>query len=232
MKKVLITQSNYIPWKGYFDAIKQVDEVILYDDVQFTKRDWRNRNIIKTPQGPGWLTIPVEVKGKYLQKIRETRISETNWNEKHWKTLNANYAKAPCFKEVRDFIAFLYVEAKMQYLSEINHWFLVQLTKWINIETPFLFSDDFNIKEEDPTRRLVALCKQTGADHYYSGPAARAYINEEDFKKENISITYLNYENYPEYPQLHPPFSHSVTLLDLLLNVGKDYPKYMKSFDK
>ncbi len=98
-KSVAIVQSNYVPWKGYFDMVRGVDEFILYDDAQYTRRDWRNRNRIKTPHGTQWLTVPVEVTGKYLQKIRETRISDPNWARRHWQTLKSCYGTAPpCFR--------------------------------------------------------------------------------------------------------------------------------------
>jgi hypothetical protein len=97
-KKCAIVQSNYIPWKGYFDLIAAVDEFILYDDMQYTRRDWRNRNQIKTPQGLQWLTVPVVVKGLYYQKIRETEIDGTVWATSHWKSLVANYKRAPHFE--------------------------------------------------------------------------------------------------------------------------------------
>jgi WbqC-like protein len=231
LKKILITQSNYIPWKGYFDAINQVDEVVLYDEVQFTKRDWRNRNIIKTPQGISWLTIPVEVKGKYFQKISETKSSDKRWNEKHWKTLKSNYTKSPCYLELGDFTAYLYAGATMGYLSEINYWFLTEISKWLGIRTKFVFSNQFNLNDENPTQRLVSICKEAGASHYYTGPAAKAYLEEDRFAKENIQLIYLNYEGYQEYPQLHPPYIHGVTILDLLFNTGRDFSRYMKSFE-
>ncbi|MFW5835685.1 MAG: WbqC family protein, partial [bacterium] len=100
-KKIAILQSNYIPWKGYFDIINYVDEFIVYDDAQYTRRDWRNRNLIKTPRGLKWLTIPVEVKGKYTQTIYETKIADKNWAEKHWKSIRHNYNEADCFEEFR-----------------------------------------------------------------------------------------------------------------------------------
>src|SRR3954471_3994443 len=103
-KKVAITQSNYIPWKGYFDSVNMMDEFILYDDMQFTKRDWRNRNLIKTPRGLQWLTVPVKVKGRYLQTIRETEIDGTEWSARHWRTLTANYAQSPFFREIADIL--------------------------------------------------------------------------------------------------------------------------------
>ncbi|MBJ7432720.1 MAG: WbqC family protein, partial [Gemmataceae bacterium] len=98
-KTVAILQSNYIPWKGYFDLIRSVDEFILYDEVQYTRRDWRNRNKIKTADGTQWLTVPVEVKGKYFQKINETLISESGWEKNHWTRICSAYSKAPYFKE-------------------------------------------------------------------------------------------------------------------------------------
>lgn len=229
MKKVLITQSNYVPWKGYFDAINLVDEVILYDSAQYTKRDWRNRNIIQTESGPAWLTIPVLVKGKFDQKIRDTKVSEHKWMEKHWKTLKGNYARAAHFKEMHDFLENLYLGASMDYLSEINYWFLSEISKWMNINTPIIFCDQFNLQQESPSGRLVSICMQANATHYYTGAAAKSYLEEEKFKKENIEVCYLNYDNYIEYPQLHKPFNHNVSILDLLFNTGSTFGKYMKT---
>jgi hypothetical protein len=228
MKKVLITQSNYIPWKGYFDAMNLVDEVILYDSAQYTKRDWRNRNVIQTERGPAWLTIPVLVKGKFDQKIRQTKVSEEKWNEKHWKTLRGNYSRATHFNEMSAFIENLYRSATMNYLSEINYWFLSELSKWMNINTPIIFCDKFDAHEDNPSERLVSICKQTEATHYYTGPAAKSYLEEDKFANENIQVCYLNYENYKEYPQLYTPFNHNVSILDLLFNTGSNFSSYMK----
>ena len=121
MKKVAIVQSNYVPWKGYFDLIGMVDEFVLLDEVQFTRRDWRNRNKIKTPQGLTWLTIPVVSKGKYEQKISETRISDPGWCEKHWRTLQQNYRKAAGYEEVADTIyAYKYEDFDFVKIAEEN----------------------------------------------------------------------------------------------------------------
>lgn len=228
-KKVLITQSNYIPWKGYFDAFQLVDEVILYDDMQYTKRDWRNRNQIKTPQGIQWLSIPVEVKGKYFQSIKDTKISEHNWNEKHWKILQANYAKAFFFKDYKEVIADLYLTCKEEYLSLINYHFLEGINKILGIKTPIRFSSEFTLAE-GKTERLVDLCKQVKGTDYYTGPAAKNYMDETLFEQAGIKVHYLDYTGYPEYPQLNPPFTHAVTILDLIFNVGKEATKYMKNF--
>ena len=119
MKKLAILQSNYIPWKGYFDMIAYVDEFIFYDDVQYTRRDWRNKNYIKTPQGLQRLTVPVKVKGKYLQTIKETEINEGNWAQKHLKAISVNYRRSPHFKEIMDLIEPIYLN-EYAHLSELN----------------------------------------------------------------------------------------------------------------
>lgn len=228
-KKLIITQSNYIPWKGYFDAIKMVDEVILYDDMQYTKRDWRNRNQIKTPQGLLWLSIPVDVKGKFFQSIKETKISDQNWNEKHWKTILMNYSKAPFFKDFKDEFEDLFLGCQEEYLSLINLRFISRINRILGIQTSIRFSSDFELVE-GKTERLVDLCKKVGATDYYSGPAARNYMDENIFDMENINVHYLDYANYPEYPQLFPPFVHAVSILDLIFNTGQDAFKYMTNF--
>jgi hypothetical protein len=230
LKKVVITQSNYIPWKGYFDAIHLADEFILYDEVQYTKRDWRNRNRIKTSSGPLWLSIPVEVKGKFSQRISETKISESDWNMKHLKTIQSNYARASCYKELKDFVENLYVNSNQVFLSEINFWTLSELCRWMGISTVIKHSTDFDLSEDNPTQRLLNICLQTGATHYITGPAAKNYLEEERFSKAGIKIEYLDYSGYPEYPQLYPPFDHAVTIVDLLLNTGSSFRTYMKSF--
>ncbi len=228
-KSIIITQSNYIPWKGYFDSMKLVDEVILYDDMQYTKRDWRNRNQIKTPQGLIWLTIPVEVKGKFFQSIKDTKISEKNWNEKHWKTISANYAKAPYFKLYKEFFQDLYLNCNETYLSLINFRFLSAINNILSIKTPIYFSSDFRLVE-GKTERLVDLCIQRKATDYYTGPAAKNYIDEEMFAASGIKVHYLDYSGYLEYSQLYPPFTHNVSVLDLLLNTGNEAYKFMKNF--
>ncbi len=134
-KSVAIVQSNYIPWRGYFDLINSVDEFILYDDVQYTIRDWRNRNIIKTAQGPKWLTIPVEVKGKYHQKIKDTAISDPGWARKHWATIVHSYSRAPYFAKYRELFENLYLGSEDKMLSGINHRFLSAICLLLEIGT-------------------------------------------------------------------------------------------------
>lgn len=226
-KRVAILQSNYIPWKGYFDLIAAVDEFILFDDVQYTRRDWRNRNRIKTQDGVKWLTIPVEAKGKYLQTIRETRISDPSWARKHWSALSHSYARTPYFHEYADRLEPLYLDAPPESLSEVNAAFIQTICAALSIETAITSSDRYQLID-GKTERLVGLCKQAGATHYLSGPAARDYIAPELFEEADVELEYMDYSGYPEYSQPYPPFDHYVTVLDLLFCTGPDARKYMK----
>jgi hypothetical protein len=229
MKKVAIVQSNYIPWKGYFDMIAAVDEFILYDDMQYTRRDWRNRNQIKTPQGTQWLTIPVQVKGKYHQTIRETEIDGSEWASAHWKTLAQNYRKAPHFTEVASWLEPLYLAAAAEtHLSPLNRRFIEAICAYLDIRTVISNSRDYTLAD-GKTERLANICAQAQGEAYISGPAARDYIDESLFMDRGIDLVWFEYSGYPEYPQLWGDFIHGVSILDLLFNCGKDAHRHMKS---
>jgi hypothetical protein len=225
-KKVAILQSNYIPWKGYFDIIGLVDEFIIYDEVQYTKNDWRNRNKIKTPSGIQWLTIPVSQK-TLSQKISETEVSFTTWGKKNWNSIKSNYGKALFFKALSGPLEEFYLSTPLNMLSEINVWLINHICSISGISTKITDSANFELKG-DPTERLVSICKQAGADVYLSGPAAKNYLRESLFTEEGVKVEWMDYDNYPEYAQLYPPFSHAVSIIDLLFNVGDKAGEYMK----
>lgn len=227
MKKVAILQSNYIPWKGYFDMIAAVDEFILYDDMQFTRRDWRNRNQIKTPQGVQWLTIPVLVRGKYHQKIHETEIDGTDWAAAHWKALVQNYRRAPYFAEIAAWLEPLYLDWPFTHISNVNRRFIEAICNYLTIKTLITSSRDYRLLDGQ-TERLADLCVQAGGTEYISGPAARDYIDEKVFSDLGIKLTWFDYAGFPAYPQLWGEFTHGVTILDLLFNCGKDSPRYLR----
>ncbi|WP_159947165.1 WbqC family protein [Rhizobium sp. 18065] len=227
MKRVAIVQSNYIPWKGYFDMIASVDEFILYDDMQYTRRDWRNRNQIKTPQGVQWLTVPVRVKGKYHQKIRETEIEGSEWAATHWRSLVQNYRRAPHFDEIADWLEPLYLREPPSHLSQLNRQMIEAICSYLAIKTVISNSWDYELVE-GKTRRLASLCLQSGGTDYVSGPAAQDYMNEEEFKELGLDIKWFDYSGYPEYPQLWGQFTHGVTILDLLFNCGRESRRYMR----
>lgn len=226
-KKVAIVQSNYIPWKGYFDMIAAVDEFILYDDMQYTRRDWRNRNQIKTPQGLQWLTVPVKVKGKYHQTIRETEIDGSSWAADHWKAISQNYRRAPHFGEVAAWLEPLYLGTTHTMLSEMNRRFLEAVCAYLGIRTAIRNSWDYPL-EDGKSERLAGLCVSAGATEYISGPAARDYLDEGVFARRGLAVRWFDYAGYPEYPQLWGAFTHGVSILDLLFNCGRDAPRAMR----
>lgn len=227
MKKIAIVQSNYIPWKGYFDLIAAVDEFILYDDMQYTRRDWRNRNQIKTPQGLLWLTVPVRVKGRYHQKIRETEIEGVDWADSHWRSLVQNYSRCRHFREVAGWLEPVYLNGLPNHLSPLNRRLIEAVCNYLSVDTKISSSWDY-VLSEGKTERLASLCTQANGTEYISGPAAKNYIDEKVFLEQGIKLTWLNYAGYQEYPQLWGDFVHEVTILDLLFNCGKDARKYMR----
>lgn len=225
MKKVAIVQSNYIPWKGYFDLIAAVDEFILYDEAQFTKNDWRNRNRIKTPKGLEWLSIPV---GPGIRRrIRDVELPDPKWQEKHWKTLEANYGRAPHFAELASVVRPLYLERRHSHLSALNREFIEVICRYLGITTRISNCWDYQLVA-GKTERLIALVEQAGAGEYVSGPSAQSYIDERAFARRGLRLSWFDYAGYPEYPQLWGTFVHEVTVLDLLFNCGKDAPRYMR----
>ena len=229
-KTVAIVQSCYIPWKGYFDLINFADEFIFFDDRQYTKRDWRNRNRIKTPSGTRWLSIPVQVKGRYLQRIDETLVEGRDWRRRHWETIRHQYITAPFFPQFADRVQELYLgETDEMRLSAINGRFIESICEFLEVKTTLSWSTDYEPMGER-TERLVSLCLQSQATHYLSGPSARAYLEEDRFRAEGIEVSYMSYDGYPEYEQLHPPFDHAVSILDLLFCAGPKACSYMKSF--
>lgn len=228
MKKIVITQSNYIPWKGYFDLIAMADEIVLYDDVQFTKRDWRNRNQIKTPTGKIWLTVPVQTKNKFNQKISETLIdNESKWAESHWKAIFLNYSRTPFFKEIECWLKPIYLDKNQNSLSCLNESLIKAICNYLQIKTLILKSSEFKL-DANKSENLLNICKARNAYEYISGPAAKSYLDLEIFKKHNIKVIWANYSNYPEYPQLWNDFYHDVSILDLLFNCGEKTYLYMK----
>jgi len=228
-KTVLITQSNYIPWKGYFDAINRADEFIMFDEVQYTRRDWRNRNRILTPTGLQWLTIPVSVKGKYFQTINKTTVSDPKWRLKHWNAIRSNYSKAPFFNDYAQIFEDCYIGSKESNLSRINQEFMVTVNKLLGIDTKITRCEDYSLVK-GKTERLVDLCQKSGATEYLTGPAAKYYLDESLFSEAGILVHWLDYGGYKKYRQLYPPFEHGVSILDLIFNEGQNAKNYMKSF--
>ncbi|MBB4407906.1 WbqC-like protein family protein [compost metagenome] len=231
-KTVVITQSNYIPWRGYFDMFSQADEVVLLDSVQYTRRDWRNRNKIKTPQGSSWLSISVEVKGKYSQSIDETRIADLTWAENHWRTISLAYRRAAHFDSHGQWLEELLRSAgKHPLLTDVNEQLIRAICEKLKIDTPIRRCTDLlpasMMAEMDSSERLAALSERVGATRYISGPAAKAYLDHAAFDKRGIEVAWMDYSNYPHYPQLWDGFEPAVSVVDLILNTGDEARRYL-----
>jgi hypothetical protein len=226
-KSVAIVQSSYIPWKGYFDLIRAADEFILLDDVQFTKRDWRSRNRIKTKDGLLWLSIPVHSKGRYEQRILDVTISDPSWSERHWRTIHSAYARTPFFETCSPPLRALYENPVSDRLSEVNRSLIDAMCGVLGITTPITWSSEYHPRE-GRNDRLIDLCVKAGATDYLSGPSARGYIDEAAFAKAGVSVHFVDYSGYAEYPQPFPPFEHAVSALDLIFCTGPQAADYLK----
>lgn len=225
MKRVAIIQSNYIPWKGYFDIINDADLFVFHDDLQYTKNDWRNRNKIKTAQGPSWLTIPVGDRENRL--ICEVELRDDSWRMKHWARIKQSYSRMPYFRQYCDFFENVYLESNWGNLSELNQYLIRTISKeFLGIRAEFRDSREFHPKG-DKLDRLLDLLSQAGATTYISGPSAKAYIVDDRFVDAGIELIYKDYSGYPEYPQPYPPFEHAVSIVDVLFNCGPQSAFYI-----
>jgi hypothetical protein len=219
--KVAIIQSNYIPWKGYFDIIRDVDLFVFYDDVQYTVRDWRNRNKIKGRDGELWLTVPVPADSRD-RRVQEVTLPEAGWAAKHWKTLTYYYEKAPHFRRYRDFFEHVYMERRWERLSELNQFVIQAIARdFLGIQTRFVTSDTL-APEGKKQDRLLDVLRKVGASAYLSGPAARDYIEPAAFEQADIDLYFKDYSGYLPYPQAHAPFNHGVSIVDLLFQTGPE----------
>ena len=229
MKKIAILQSHYIPWKGYFDLMNMVDEFVLYDDAQYVRRSWHNRNKVKSSQGAIWLTIPINVKGKFRQTINQTEVGDESWSQLHWKTIKQCYSKARYFNAYKDFFKAFYLHNKETNLSSINAQLIGIVNEILGIHTKITNSSDYYLTG-GKTDKLLAICEQASAKIYVSGPAARNYFDQKSAGRKFVSVEWMDYSGYPEYTQLYGNFEHKVTILDLIFNEGPNARKYLKSF--
>jgi len=227
MSRVAILQSNYLPWKGYFDIIQGVDLFIFHDDLQYTKGDWRNRNRIKTPKGSEWITVPCGTSENRL--ICEVELSEPKWQRKHWSVISAHYQKAPFFKDYKAFFENFFLERVWTNLSDMNQYFIKSVSRDIlKISTQFDDSRryDLDSRKED---RVIDLLTRVSATTYVSGPSAKSYLTPSRFERLGIDLEWADYTKYIEYPQQHPPFEHAVSIIDLIFNVGPDALEYLSA---
>ena len=219
-KTLGILQPSYLPWLGAIEQIWASELFVLYDDVQFDKGGWRNRNRIKTPQGPLWLTVPVLTKGGGFPLIRDVKINKAErWAERHVKSLCQNYARAPHFERYAPEL-FQLLEKKHDYLLDLNLELLNWIRQQLGIPTPFVLSSSLGIPGSS-VDRLLAILAHFGATRFYEGAAGRDYIDPKRFEQAGITIEFQDYR-HPVYPQLHGEFVPYLSVIDLLFNVGPE----------
>jgi hypothetical protein len=232
-KSIVILQSNYIPWKGYFDLVQSADEFLIYDEVQFTKNDWRNRNRIVLDGRLKWLSIPVRTAGRFGLPVEEVEVADPAWAQAHWVTITQAYRKARGFDEVAGQLAALYQAAeKLLRLTEINELLLRGMADLFHIKTEILRANTVPRTTEDPTARLIEICRSRSATRYISGPAAKAYLNFAAFDEAGIELRFADYSGYVEYEQNLNPFTHGVSVLDLLFRFGSEARTHFKTSRK
>ncbi|WP_417731002.1 WbqC family protein [Rosistilla oblonga] len=224
-KTVAVIQSSYLPWKGYFDIIHDVDLFIFYDDVQFSKNSWRNRNRIIGPSGAHWITVPVgKAKGRLIHEIE---LDDHAWQDKHLAAITNAYRKSQFFKLYIDFVTDIFTQKKWTSLSELNQQTTLDIAReLLGINTEMIDSRAF-VPSGAKQERLIDLLKQAGATRYISGPAAKDYINAQEFQDNNIELIYKDYAGYPTYDQGTAEFAHDVTILDTLFNCGSSAPQFV-----
>lgn len=232
-KVIAILQSNYIPWKGYFDIIAASDEFLIFDDVQFTRRDWRNRNRIVQGGKLLWLTIPVASKGAFEAPINEITVVDRGWAKKHWTSIQHGYAKTAHFKWLAPRLEAAYARAaELDLLTEINELFLRTLADALELTTTFHRTESIPRVAGDPTGRLVEICVARGANIYVSGPAAKSYIEKAQFDGAGVALAYAIYSGYPVYEQGMEPFEPGVSMLDVMFRFGPEARSHLKSVSK
>lgn len=219
-RRLVVLQPSYLPWLGYFDQLYKSDVFVLYDDVQFDKHGWRNRNRIKTPTGVQWLTVPVLTRGENKPTNRDVRIDGRQpWGPRHLRTLQANYAKAPAFGSV-----FALLEPVLSkpwtMLMDLNWAVLGAICDFLGLRRDVRFSSDLGVAGQR-TERLVRICDALGADRYLTGDAAREYLDESLFAERGIRLEYHHYR-HPVHAQLHGEFVPYLSIVDLLMNHGRD----------
>jgi hypothetical protein len=229
--RISIIQSCYVPWRGFFDLIGRCDEYVILDQVQYVKRHWHNRNRIKTAAGIEWLTVPVITKGRRDQTIDAVEI-EQPWAEKHWRAIELAYRRAPHFAAMAPRVRGWYERAaRERLLTEINVIFLREIATLLGLGTRFV-RDTVYPAQGTKTERLLAIIRAAGADTYLSGPSAKAYLDVPLLAEAGVAVQWMSYEGYPRYPQLHGQFEASVSVLDLMFNVGPNAPRYLMTSQK
>ena len=225
--RVGMIQSCYLAWRGYFDFIDDVDLFVIYDDVQYTRKDWRNRNRIKTAAGTRWITVPVHFSHNDKIRIQDARIDYgQGWQRKHTGTILQAYHGAPYFKDYAEPL-FALLNSGYETISQLNVALIAWCMEQLGIHVPLRYSCEFT-GSGDRNERILAILAELGCREYLVGPAARSYLDEDAYRRAGIGLFYKTYD-YEPYPQLHGDFDGSVSVIDLLFNCGPDARRHLKS---
>jgi hypothetical protein len=219
-KTLAVLQPGYLPWLGFFDQMRRVDVFVYYDDVQFDKHGWRNRNRIKSPTGPHWLTVPVHHGGK--PRIMDVEIDhDAPWARRQLGTIRQFYARAPYLET---YIAELeeLLQRPWTLLVDLDITVAARMAEWLGVQTPTVRSSALGIGG-DRSERLLRVCQHFGASRYLSGSAARVYLDVELFVRHGIEVQWQDFA-HPAYPQQYGEFVPYLSAIDLLLNCGERSP--------
>jgi len=219
MNRVAIIQPGYMPWLGFFELMSSSDIFVIYDDVQFDKNGWRNRNRIKTPQGAQWLTVPVLTKGRDKPGNNEILIKGRYWEKKHLKAIKQNYARAGYFDDIFSILAEC-IEPGAGRLIDIDLRIITAVKEYLGIGAEILLSSSMGIQSDEKQTRIIDICRSLRATHYYNGEAGKKLYSGEDFKKNGIILEFQEYR-HPVYRQLYGDFISHLSVIDLLFNEGK-----------
>ncbi len=224
--KIAILQPSYIPWIGYFDQMARVDRFVFLDDVQFTRRDWRNRNKIRTPQGSAWLTVPILQKNRYQQSLKETEIDPASpWKRKHCEAIRSNYSRSPYFDLYFPAVKSIY-NKDYRFLTDLCYAGIEFLTESFKIDTPTSCSSDLNVGGAKGDR-ILEICEALKAENYLSGDSAENYLDPKAFEQRGMGLEFQRYQ-HPEYKQCFPDFVPYLSAIDLLFNCGEESLKILQ----
>jgi hypothetical protein len=224
--RVAISQSNYVPWAGYFGIIAQTDVFVFLDEVQFTTRDWRSRNRIKEKTGLKWLSIPVG--DSRNRRILDVKLPKNGWEQKHKMTIKQAYQDAPNYKTGIEIIEAIYGDNNFDNLSDFNkHWIKFFSTEIFGLKCKFFDSDEIDHRGT-ASELILSISKNLSATHYLTGPSAVNYLKIDDFSHNNIEVNFADYSNMATYTQLHGEFVQTVSILDMIFNVQSGYADLIK----
>jgi hypothetical protein len=225
-RTVVVLQPGYLPWLGFFDQMRRSDVFVYYDDVRFDKHGWRNRNRVKSPAGPQWLTVPVLHHGKGQPLITETLIdARSDWPRKHIGTLRQNYARAPYVKQYLPELEEL-LNRPWTHIVELDIAVVDLMAGWLKLAPTVVRASALDIGGSQ-SERLVNFCVHFGAQRYFTGSAARDYLDVEAFERRGIEVVWQEYQ-HPVYPQQYGPFVPYLSAIDLLLNCGDDSARILE----